>query len=250
MNIVKIVLPFFMSLLFALPCSSNADCELTIDKFPKIEGIALGITKKDFESKIASAAKKFSETTRLDDYEYYTSTFMKGKLISFKLQYNDKHFLKNAEEAVEKLVNNYGFPREGWKPKYAQGEDLELKCKDFSAWVSVSHDGRSGELLPPIFIFEDSKLYPIWSKQDLERQMAEIRKKYKPDFRVTRFYEIADGFYRIVVSTGKAQNVKCVIYDNIGEPAAVQTYVVTPPADEVQIYAGRASIKNVSCSPQ
>lgn len=71
-------------------------------------------------------------------------------------------------------------------------------------------------------------------------------------FRITRFFKSSTDFYGIVFSVSTPVTVKCVINDPNNTPLAVETFKLSPPAEEVIMrYTGSdASSNNVQCHKQ
>lgn len=67
---------------------------------------------------------------------------------------------------------------------------------------------------------------------------------HKPpaDFELVRVFKSSEDFYRLVFTVRQPVTVKCVMYDKSQKPLTVETFTLTPPAEEtVMRYIGASA---------
>lgn len=159
---------------------------------------------------------------------------------------------KGNPKTIEHLIREMMLPKSGWKPDNElppeyKGYAAAMQCGQVEYQISTGLvPGRSGYAdFPKLKIENKSNATPKHILQSLSNNLSPREQEEK--FSVSRFYSPTSNYAVAVIEATRTMRLKCVVRDSNGEPIAVDTAKVTPPADEITFIVFGASAASVSC---
>lgn len=183
---------FLISLTTTVFCQSFAKiepCKVTIDDFPTIENLRLGMSISEVESKIGKInnLKPLLKYERiafikpdLSKYGQIELIFLDDSLmqISYNLNFSSKH--GSIEEYSKNISKNFGLPVLGWRyftTNFSDGSGLgEMQCYGFEINISLHKiNGREGTSIR----IKDINLTPTLLLREYEENKIKFRQSRK-----------------------------------------------------------------------
>lgn len=122
-----------------------------------------------------------------------------------------------------------------------------MQCGEVEYHISTGLvPGRPGYMdFPKLSIENMNNRTPKHILRNVANNLSLRQKEH--EFSVSRFYSPTSNYAVAVIEATRTMRLKCVVRDSNGEPIAVDTAKVTPPADEITFFVFGASAASVSC---